>query len=258
VAGTGFDADRLPPEEIERLKQKEREGRDAGADSYLARIHARGRFRIHAEDLTIARHLAPRPTDQVLDAGAGVGRHALRLAPRVRRVVCLDFSAEALRVLRDDAARLGLVNIETRVADVCAIDEDLAGFDTVFISEVLQHVPSEAERLKAMEGFHRALRPGGRCVVNVLCWNPRARRAKDGISPTSGSYVHYSTPAEVRDWFVRAGFEGVSVHGMLLLPGRVTRRLPPGMAWIEAALSGVAPLAGMAAYLIGVGRRPAS
>lgn len=246
-----FDADVLPEREIAAFKELERTGGDAGASSYLERLRSRGRFRLRAEDLTLYRHVSPHPEEHVLDAGSGVGRHALVFAARVRRITCVDFSAAALRVLRRDAERRMLRNVEVRLADVCHLPDDLGPFDTVFSSEVLHHVPSAAERLKAMQGFHRVLRPGGRCVVNVLCRH--VRQAKDGLWSDDGGYCHYFTPADLRGMFEEAGFSRVSIHGSLITPGGLTRHLPMSLAYLEAGLSSWAFLAGMGRFVIGVG-----
>jgi 2-polyprenyl-3-methyl-5-hydroxy-6-metoxy-1,4-benzoquinol methylase len=246
-----FDADVLPDREIAAFKELERTGRDAGAASYLERLRARGRFRLRAEDLTLYRHVAPHPEEHVLDAGCGVGRHALVFAARVRRITGVDFSEKALRVLRREAERRQLRNVDVQVADVCDLPDDLGPFDTVFSSEVLQHVPSVAERLKAMRGFHRVLRPGGRCVVNVLCRH--VRQAKDGLWSDDGGYCHYFTPADLRGLFEEAGFTRVSIHGSLITPGGLTRHLPSPLAYLEAGLSSWGFLAGMGHFVIGVG-----
>lgn len=52
--------------------------------------------------------------ETVLDVGCGSGNLALPLARRVRRVVCIDFSAEMLRLLRANARAEGVVNVTAR------------------------------------------------------------------------------------------------------------------------------------------------
>lgn len=250
---TPLDVDALSPAEIAALKESERAGRDAGAPRYLDAIRSRGAFRLRAEDLVVLRCIAPRSRDRVLDAGCGVGRHALRVAPRAAHVTGVDFSAEALRVLAEEAARRGITNVDVSTADVCALPASLGRFDVVYSSEVLQHVPSHAERLAAMRGFHARLEPGGRCIVNVLCWNARVRGAKDGFW-AGGSFCHYTTPGELRALFEEAGFRGVGLHGLLVAPGSLTRHLPPSFALLEAGLSAVPFLAGAGRFVVGVGR----
>lgn len=56
-------------------------------------------------------------THSVLDLGAGTGRLARLLAPRVKYVRAFDESAEMLRVCRDRLAATGLTNWSVDVAD---------------------------------------------------------------------------------------------------------------------------------------------
>lgn len=57
--------------------------------------------------------LRPEPDWSVLDVGSGPGTLALPLAPLVRRVTCLDFSANMLAILQARAANQQLANIST-------------------------------------------------------------------------------------------------------------------------------------------------
>jgi ubiquinone/menaquinone biosynthesis C-methylase UbiE len=248
-------ADSLTPAEIESLKQSERRGRDQGAATYLRNVRATmGAYRYRAEDLVILHHLGPRAGERVLEAGAGVGRQALRVAPRVGRLVCVDFSAKALEVLAAEAQRRGLPNVETLTADLCDLPATLHDFDRVYSVAVLPHIPSHAQRLAALRGFHRILRPGGACLVEVPCYGPRARMPKEGFLD-GGTYQYLFSPAELRALLEEAGFVDVSVHGMIVLPGRLTRRFPATLAFLELWCSLVPALAGSARRLIATGRR---
>ncbi len=253
-----LDADRLAPGEIAALKEREREGRERGAATFLARVAAsRGAWRLRAEDETLLRWLAPRPGMVALDAGSGVGRQALRVAPRVRRLVCVDFSAAALAELEREAGRRGIANLETRAADLGDLPPLLGPFDLAYSSEVLQHVPSAAGRLRVLRNLRAVLAPGGRCVVNVARWRGHARGPQDGFWG-GGVYRHYFTPPELRALLESAGFTAVRLHPLLVLPGRLARRLPLGWTAIERWCSGLPGLAGLGRFLIGVGRVPAA
>ncbi len=67
----------------------------------------------------------------VLDLGAGTGRLARLLAPRVRFVRAFDESDEMLRVCRDRLAASGLVNWQAEVADHRRLPVDDASADLV-------------------------------------------------------------------------------------------------------------------------------
>lgn len=108
-------------------------GRGAGSAGYWNAARAR-RFAAHAgtagpDDPFLRRlraHVDHRST--VLDVGAGVGRFALALAPRVERVTAVDASADMLAVLRRQARRLGVENVEPvlgRWEDVDALPADV-------------------------------------------------------------------------------------------------------------------------------------
>lgn len=153
-----FTADGLPAEQIMALKEAERHNRDFGAKEYLQQLQAsRGSYDLLAEARTLLRYIAPRPQETALDAGAGVGRLALLVAPKVSRLVCVDLSTAALDVLKSQAERQGVHNIETVSADLCSIPVSLGPFDNIYSVEVVQHIPSDKERRAALTKMHELL-----------------------------------------------------------------------------------------------------
>ncbi len=84
----------------------------------------------------------------VLDVGSGSGMYTLRIAQLARRVTAVDISERMLRILRQDAAALGLDNIEY----VHSSWEQYHGdgvFDVVFCS-MTPAIRSEASREKLL------------------------------------------------------------------------------------------------------------
>lgn len=225
------------PHRLARIRHLERAGRDQGAAQYLARLErTRGPFRMAAEDRAVLEAVAPAGHEQALDAGSGVGRHALAIAPRVRHVTCVDVSSNALRVLERQAQQRGIRNITTLAMDLCELPELFGPFHVCWSCEVLQHVPGAAERLRALKCIHRVLEPGGRFVVTVLARNRRVQEPADGFWE-GGGYRHCFDPAELESLLRRAGFRRVAVRGMLVMPGRFMRPLPPRFAWLETTAS---------------------
>ncbi|MDQ2914235.1 MAG: class I SAM-dependent methyltransferase [Chloroflexota bacterium] len=99
----------------------------------------------------------------VLDAGTGTGRHALRLAARGARVTAIDFSDKMLAKARakDDADRVRFENHDvTRRLPYAD-----ASFDRVLSALVLEHVPDVAAFLRELG---RVTRPDGRIVVTAM------------------------------------------------------------------------------------------
>lgn len=96
----------------------------------------------------------------VADLGCGTGALAAELAPRVRKVVAVDQSAEMLRAARKRLARLD--NVEIREARLEALPLPDASCDAALAVLVLAYLP---EPEAALGEAARVLRPGGRLVV---------------------------------------------------------------------------------------------
>ncbi|HEU0079803.1 MAG TPA: amino acid adenylation domain-containing protein, partial [Longimicrobiaceae bacterium] len=117
-------------------------------------------------DDTVARieSLAPR---RVLEIGCGTGLLLARLAPKCERYVGVDFSARALRNIRElhrERPGLGHIELLERSAD------DFSGFaentfDTVIVNSVAQYLPSLGYLTRVLENAVRVVGPGGRVFV---------------------------------------------------------------------------------------------
>jgi ArsR family transcriptional regulator len=96
----------------------------------------------------------------VADLGCGTGSLSAALAPRVRRVIAVDRSAEMLRAAR---RRLGqAANVEIHEARLEALPLADACCDAALAVLVLSYLESSAPALREAA---RILRPGGRLVV---------------------------------------------------------------------------------------------
>jgi len=84
--------------------------------------------------LRLQREVTPETT--VLDVGAGTGRFALALAPKVRQVIVVEPNASMLDYLRRDAAARGIGNITYHQATWQDAPADLSA-DIVICSHVL-------------------------------------------------------------------------------------------------------------------------
>lgn len=106
----------------------------------------------------ILRTRPPRPSDELLDCGAGTGRFALEMQ-RYCRTRALDDHHEALTLLRQrfPADRVhALAGNRLPLAD--------ASVQYVTALDVLEHIPDDAA---AVQEFARVLAPGGLCVATV-------------------------------------------------------------------------------------------
>jgi SAM-dependent methyltransferase len=111
--------------------------------------------------------LSPGPTDVFLDVATGPGRLALALAPRVARVVAIDFAEAMIAQLRENIGRAGLGNVEPHVMDATALSLESSSFDGC-VSMLGWFLL--ADRARGMAEMHRVLRPGGRLLVTS--WMP--------------------------------------------------------------------------------------
>lgn len=105
----------------------------------------------------------------VLDLCCGHGRHAVPLAQRGYRVTGLDLSAYHLRLAREAAAK-AKVDIEWVRADMRDIPQEMTGrFDAVInMFTSFAFLESEAEDQKVLDGVARALKPGGRFLIDFI------------------------------------------------------------------------------------------
>jgi SAM-dependent methyltransferase len=110
---------------------------------------------------------SPKPGDAVLDVAAGAGEQTLAAARRVGptgKVVATDISPRILEFAAQAAAEAGLSNVTTQVADGEDLGLPEASFDAVISRVGLIYFPDQQ---KALRGFLRVLKPGGRFAAIV-------------------------------------------------------------------------------------------
>ena len=102
------------------------------------------------------------PHDAVLDVAAGTGHLGRAIAPRVRRVVCLDLTPDMLREGEQAAQREGLTN----VTFLRGAAEDLPYPDSVFDAVVSRFaVHHFVEPMVQVREMVRVCHPGGKVVL---------------------------------------------------------------------------------------------
>lgn len=107
--------------------------------------------------------LAPEREDTILDVAAGPGTLAVRLAPRVRRVIAIDFAEVMIERLRGHIMRSRLPNLEARLMNGQDLDFEDGSFDAavslfgVFLFD---------DRNQGLLEMSRVVAPGGRAVFS--------------------------------------------------------------------------------------------
>ena len=128
-----------------------------------------------------------------LDLGAGVGRVAVRVASRLRRLACGDLAAGMLDRLRRNAAQRGVQNLDPARLRSDSLPFRGGAFSLVICLGLLEHLPRATQRATLKESA-RVLREGG--ILVLVLNNPESRFLqdssdnpfRDGLQRESGYY----------------------------------------------------------------------
>lgn len=102
----------------------------------------------------------------VLDLACGIGRHAIGMAQRGYRVTGVDFNPHYLEIATAEAATAA-VEVHWQVADMRELDFDRA-FDGAYSYFTSFGYFSDAENEDVLDRIARAVRPGGRFLLDVM------------------------------------------------------------------------------------------
>jgi SAM-dependent methyltransferase len=115
----------------------------------------------------IEKLLSLQPGSHILDLACGHGRHAIPLAERGYRVTGQDLSELFLDRARADAQARGVqVNwVHSDMREIPFVDE----FDAIInIFTAFGYLESDAQDQRVLHQVHKALRPGGRFLLELL------------------------------------------------------------------------------------------
>ena len=107
--------------------------------------------------------LSAEKEDTVLDVATGPGTLAVRLAPRVHRVVAIDFAEAMLERLRLHVMQKHLHNLEVKLMDGEQLEFDDGSFDC---AASLFGVFLFDDRKRALKELFRVVVPGGRVLIS--------------------------------------------------------------------------------------------
>jgi SAM-dependent methyltransferase len=129
----------------------------------------------------VIRILQPRGDERILDMACGSGRHALELRRRGFEVVGADISPDLIEIARRDAAEADL-DVDFVLADLRELDFT-EEFDLVLNLNdgAIGYLESDEENLKTFATISRALRPGGRNLIQL----PNVLYAKERLPQRS-------------------------------------------------------------------------
>lgn len=138
-----------------------------GADYLSVYGHVFSPERAEKEAAFVRRVLGLGPGDRVLDLCCGQGRHAVLLARYGLRVAAQDLSAEYLDMARQHAVSTG-IELETAQSDMRQVAFKGA-FDAVInMFTAFGYLESEEEDIKVLAQVQKALKPGGKLLLDTL------------------------------------------------------------------------------------------
>lgn len=133
---------------------------------YLKTELATGAEQVRAEVDFIENALGLPTAGRVLDLGCGFGRHTVPLARRGYDMVGLDLSLDLLKTaLRRAQAKKA--SIKFVHGDIRDLEFDRV-FDGVYCFNTTFGYFGETENMLVLRGVHRALKPGGRFLIDVV------------------------------------------------------------------------------------------
>jgi ubiquinone/menaquinone biosynthesis C-methylase UbiE len=155
---------------------------------------------------------AMQPGEVVVDLGSGAGFDCFLAGRQVGdtgRVIGVDMTHEMLNKARDNAARIGVGNVEFRLGELehLPIADDTA--DVVISNCVINLVPDKAQVFR--EAF-RVLKSGGRLAVSdVINIAPLPAELRTDPTLLCGCVAGAAPAERIEAWLSEAGFVDVRV-----------------------------------------------
>lgn len=175
----------------------------------------------------------PVNSGQLLVLGVGGGRDAIALARLGFDVTGVDFLDVMVQTAVENAARQG-VRLKGVVQEISELEMPENSYDLVWIARLMySSVPTRKRRVKMLNRFHHALKPGGYFICTFHCdqgrrftpWKELAKKCfalltlgnrwyepGDGLW-SNAEFLHgFTSEAEISGEFAAGGFEVVYLN----------------------------------------------
>ncbi|MCL6094396.1 MAG: class I SAM-dependent methyltransferase [Actinobacteria bacterium] len=121
---------------------------------------------------------APQADMVAVDLGAGSGQLSIPLASTCKQVIAVDVSSTMIELLKANAAKAGLDNLDTRVVPIEELALEPESVDLVVSNYCMHHLRDE-DKKATVQASYRWLKPGGRLVIGDMMFgrgsSPRDR-----------------------------------------------------------------------------------
>jgi malonyl-CoA O-methyltransferase len=183
-----------------------------GYDRWAATYDTMGNWLLDLEEPEVDRALGDVKDLEVLDVGAGTGRHALRIAARGARVTALDFSEEMLAKARQ---KPGADKVRWLVHDVARpLPFEASSFDRVLSALVLEHIPVD-ELVSFFRELGRVARRDGVIVVTAMHPAMFVKGMSANFRDDSGEVRPRSHAATLSDYVMGAINAGLDIVALV-------------------------------------------
>ena len=179
-----------------------------GYDRWAATYDTMGNWLLELEEPEVDHALGDVAGLDVLDVGAGTGRHAIRIAEHGARLTAIDFSEEMLEKARQ---KPGADRVRWLVHDVMRpLPFAANSFDRVVSSLVLEHIPVD-ELPSFFRELGRVARDGGVIVVTAMHPAMFLKGVSANFRDESGEVRPRSHVAILSDYVMRAMQAGLVI-----------------------------------------------
>lgn len=171
----------------------------------------------HVELINMVNESTIESTDLILEVGAGTGRLTGPLLSMSNEVCATDFSIKSLEVLRQQVEQSQKLHLLQ--CDACFLPIKESSFDKVISAQMLEHIPTFAERAKALNNMGRSIKQQGLFLMSVYNYGFEKRKAghpKEG-NHSSGIYFYNFSSQDIREHFdaLNSELSITSIRGLI-------------------------------------------